>query len=98
MMQPALRTFDMINDYLGWFCHGMRGGWLSIQTGRRCSCWCCCGGSTGGATHAQSAWPHANGHNSVNIRVILLIFVALDSPFKALQNNAIIWFWHGLDT
>ena len=56
------------------------------------------GDSTGGATHAQSAWPHANGHNSVNIRAILLIFVVLDSPFKALQNNAIIWFWHGLDT
>ena len=56
------------------------------------------GDSTGGATHAQSAWPHANGHNLVNIRVFLLIFVALDSPFKALQNNAIIWFWHGLDT
>ena len=32
------------------------------------------GDSTGGATHAQSAWPHANGHNLVNIRAILLIF------------------------
>ena len=56
------------------------------------------GDSTGGATHAQSAWPHANGHNLVNIRAILLIFVALDSPFQELQNHAVIYFCRGLGT
>ena len=44
-----------------------------------------------GATQAQSAWPHTNDPHLVNTRAILLIFVALDSPFHELHNNAIVW-------
>ena len=43
VMQGALRKLDMIINYLGWFCHGLRGGWLSIRSGRRGSCWYCWG-------------------------------------------------------
>ena len=48
------------------------------------------GGNTDGGIHAQPAWPHAKHHNLVNIRVILLIIAALDSPFQAVLNYAII--------
>ena len=63
---------------------------MSTRVGRRDSSRCYCGGSTDGATHSQSVWPHGNGHNLVNIRAILLLIVALDSTFQALQYDAII--------
>ena len=58
--------------------------------GRRGLSRCCCGCSTDGATHAQSAWPHTDDRHLVNIQAILLIIVALDSPFHELHNNAIV--------
>ncbi len=48
------------------------------------------GGTTDGGIHAQPVWPHAKHHNLVNVRVMLLIIAALDSPFQELQKYAII--------
>ena len=40
----------------------------------------------------QPAWPHADDRHSVNIWAILLIFVALDSPFHEVQKIAAVCF------